>query len=76
MKEEVHAPPGRGTDVLRSAGNEGEEAEFVAEGELLMAVKVLTRCSRGEEGRGRGRGRRLSWNGNACSQVRSLVKSL
>ena len=77
MQEEVHAPPGRGTDVLRCAGTEGEGPEVVAKGEALMTAMVLTRCSREEEAEDVV----VVVEGGCCRgmgmlEVRSLVKSL
>jgi hypothetical protein len=56
-EEEIHAlPGGRGADVLRSSGNEGEDLSPVAKGEAVMGVMMLEQCTRGEEDRGRGGG--------------------
>jgi hypothetical protein len=61
MKEEIHAlPSGRGTNVLRSAGNEGEDPSPVAKGEAVMGVMLMEYCNRKEEDRGRGGG---GWGG-------------
>ena len=42
MKEDIHAlPSGRGTNVLRGAGNEGEDPSPVAKGEAVMGVMLM-----------------------------------
>ena len=57
MKEDIHAlPSGRGTNVLRCAGNEGEDPSPVAKGEAVMGVMMMKQCTRAEEDRGRGGG--------------------
>jgi hypothetical protein len=69
MEREIHAPPGRGTDILALPLEWGLEApDVVAKGEAVMAAMVRDRCSRQRECRGRGvggGGGLLSWNGNA-----------